>query len=298
MANAESAGRDRPASPVDGSVPTPHKAGPGAGGHRPQHISAVAHLFFQDRKAAAERPSGPNDRDFVVASPGFSAVAAFAAAGLASASGSRGSGAQGFQDVILQEDMARIFSASSYLEPTTLEELPTAGNARSWRIVPGGSGQGNGGSAVWRHLGPLGTAALARMSLLVTDRSLADLKLGGRDGLVWCLLESEAASLQGAMLLGSLAGLLEPARVEILVFRGFPTGPPGFSRRLAAAKGQGAAPRCLEIARRACGDIPLAATLVDLDEVAAEPTTSRETPPLTAVRERLCGSLRPGGDPV
>jgi hypothetical protein len=230
-------------------------------------------------------------------------VAAFAAAGLAAGTRVGGSDRLNSDDVYLQEDRARLFSAASYLEPTELEEQPAADQTRSWRLVDSGTGQGHRGATpgsrvVWRHLGPVGSAALARMSLLITDRSLADLETGGGDGLVWCLLENEAASLRSAMLLGSLVCLLQPTRVEILVFRGFADGPPDHTRPSVARIVPQPARRCLEIARRACGELPLAATLVDLDATVAASAAGSGTGPLAAVRDRLLGTGHPGTEPV
>jgi len=45
-----------------------------------------------------------------------------------------------------------------------------------------------------------------------------DCPLGGRDGLVWCLLASEAKSLQAAYTLGRLITVCQPNHVVALVF--------------------------------------------------------------------------------
>lgn len=303
MVKAEAADKDGSPPSEEEAVASARRAGAGRGGHRPQHISTVAHLFFQSRSDPEARPAAGGDRDIAVGSPGFSAVAAFAAAGLAAGTRCGGAGRLNADDVFLQEDRARLFSAASYLEPAELEEQPAADRTRSWRLVDGDPGQGHRGATpgsrvVWRHLGPVGSAALARMSLLITDRSLADLETGGGDGLVWCLLENEAASLRSAMLLGSLVYLLQPARVEILVFRGFADGPPDHRRLSAAGSVRHPERRSLEIARRACGELPLAATLVDLDETVAASAAGSGTGPLAAVRDRLLRNGHPGNEPV
>lgn len=185
---------------------------PGAVPRRPQHISSIAHLFLQDDLAKEVRAPHSATCELAVATPGVTAISAFATAGLATGSPRPG---------VLSEDRELRWSANSFLPSGLAEFRPGASKNEShrntWNIAAEFVDPGTG-VVHWNHLGCLGQADLAHLESLAAVRGLVEKPLSGADGLIWCLLARDAGRLGPGYLLGRLVELVKPARIGVLVF--------------------------------------------------------------------------------
>lgn len=242
---------------------------PGTVPRRPQHISSIAHLFFQEEDSAGEGAAHPAALEFAVAAAGVSPVSAFAAAGLALGSP---------RSAILTEDNQLRWSASSFLAREEVEarvlsrrdevsrniwNLSPAAGVSSKAICGDPSAPALDREFRWSHLGCLGLAGLAHLESLAASRSLIGPSSTGADGLVWCLLAKEACHLGSSYFLGRLVELIRPRQIEILLFPDAwsRAGLPGWIEAIGGNEfGREDAEnltRCAEIWAMACGKTPL-----------------------------------------
>lgn len=237
---------------------------PGAVVRRPHHISSIAHLFLQDADPDKGRPP-VTVREFAVATPGKAPVSAFAAAGLTMAHDGPAE---------LAEDSRLLWSASSYLGAP--EENPRLRNVHHqtgrtvWEMAADPDGLPAPVEVRWRHLGCLEAADLVHLESWVAIRGFLPHPGIAQGGLVWCLLSSQISQLDTSYFLGRLVDILCPGRLTILVF------PEAWSRALRPGVGDSPIPdeapadvdldRCADLARRACGDLPIRIHLVAGDD--------------------------------
>jgi len=235
----------------------------------PQHISSIAHLFFQEGVSAGEGEASPGALEFAVAAAAGSPVSAFAAAGLALGSP---------RPATLTEDNRLRWSASNFLareegEARALSRCDEV-DRNIWNIPPSaGESPGVPGGKPsdlawnrefrWSHLGCLGLAGLAHLESLAASRALIGSSSTSADGLVWCLLAKEAGRFGSSYILGRLVELMRPKQIEILLFPDAwsMAGRPGWIEaiggnefRRADAENQ---TRCAELGAMVCGRIPL-----------------------------------------
>lgn len=238
------------------------------------HISSIAHLFFDEGETANPGQAPGGNRRFMVFSAGSSPVAAVAAAGLSM--GSKGEFFKG--RVVLRENEKLAWSSRSFLEKSYLHALGPAGTGENegddsdrgsaWLIQPSAGAAASlhekfntDGTVRWFHAGCADDDALLEMESITSSQKWGRGISGGADGLVWCLLESEAVSLIPAYRLGRLISLLQPRQVEILIFPDSwsKTGKPLWQRKLFRARNNSQAHqdslvnRCRELAT-AVGD--------------------------------------------
>lgn len=229
----------------------------GAGPRRPHHISSIAHLFLQD--SPAERNEDPQTLvfDLAVATPGVSAISAFAAAGLALGSS---------RPVTLSEDSALRWSARTFL-PGEQAKVPSPSgeenfHRNNWTLAED-TGPSVPGLVRWNHLGCLGQTELVHLETLAAVRCLTDQPLVGADGLIWCLLAGDAGRFGPSYLLGRLVELIKPERIAILLFPDAwsDAGRPGWLEDIRQYDFDRQDPfilqRCEDVAKLVCEDIPL-----------------------------------------
>lgn len=235
---------------------------PGAVPRRPQHISSIAHLFLQDDlpgvpDVPGEEVAPQTAASLAVATPGVTAISAFATAGLTTGSS---------RPVILSEDRELRWSANSFLPAGLAEIRRTSAKDEShrniWSIASGFVESGTGPMG-WNHLGCLGQAELAHLESLAAVRGLVEQPLAGADGLIWCLLVRDAGRFGPSYLLGRLVELIQPARIGVLVFPDgwSEAGRPGWLDEIRQYDFERQDPRilncCREVAKLVCGNIPL-----------------------------------------
>ena len=241
----------------------------GAVSRRPHHISSVAHLFLGEDRTDGAGETVPEAVTCAVAAPGGAAISAFAAAGLVLGSPASST---------LSEDGRIRWSAGSYLNRETglsRARFDKGGNRRnSWKVVAETQGPGSliagrksvsapGPEVHWNHLGCLGPVELSHLESLAAAQSSESVSADRSGGLVWCLLEDEAAGLGASYFLGRLAEVVKPCRIEILLFPNAwsSAGRPGWLDEII----NGASPRygsenmapIVQLANKACGGIPV-----------------------------------------
>lgn len=228
----------------------------GAVSRRPHHISSIAHLFLGEGEAARTVSPVPATIRFAVAAPGGAAVSAFAAAGLAL--GSPGSS-------LLSEDARIRWSAGTYFSRPGADISIQAGRqdglGNTWTLAS--PGRDPAPAIHWDHLGCLGEVEVSRLETAAAARTGVPEAASDCSGLVWCLREDEAGRLQTCYLLGRLAEILRPRRIEILLFPDAwsSAGRPGWLddvRNVATLRydDRNLTP-VLRLAKDACGDLPL-----------------------------------------
>jgi hypothetical protein len=231
---------------------------PGAVPRRPQHISSIAHLFLQDGSLRQEAPLASPRTDLAVATPGVSAISAFAAAGLAAASS---------RPVTLAEDTQIRWSAKNYLPDELVQQLPATGAKddyrRAWTFRPAGAEISRDRTVRWNHLGCLGRIELAHLESVAALHGLVAPPRLAVGGLVWCLLAGDAGRFGPGYLLGRLVEIVRPDHLAILVFpdpwagAGRPGWLDAIKRFSFAEQDPRLMTRCREVAGLVCRDIPL-----------------------------------------
>jgi hypothetical protein len=236
------------ARPANGAVP-----------RRPHHISSIAHLFLEEGVPGLAQEPG---RDFLrcaIAAPGGAAISAFAAAGLAL--GSPGA-------AILSEDERIRWSAATYFrragDPGRIRQEDADDRSNTWAVSAGGGEPWSRSPGIkWSHLGCLGPSELRHLESMAAARSAEPLRRSCADGLVWCLQEDEAVGFGPHYLMGRLAEVIRPRRIEILLFPNAwsSAGRPGWLDEIRAAGslrlGAETLDAILALGRTACDGIPL-----------------------------------------
>ena len=230
---------------------------PGAVPRRPHHISSIAHLFLQDNLTGADADPQTAVCDLAVATPGVSAISAFAAAGLALGSS---------RPVTLSEDSELRWSAKTFLPAEQAQVTSPSGgenfHRNNWTMAPD-SCPPVPGPVRWNHLGCLGQAELAHLESLAAVRCLVDRRLAGADGLIWCLLAQDAGRFGPSYLLGRLVELIKPERISVLLFPDAwsDAGRPGWLEDIRHFDFDRQDPfimkRCEDVAKLVCEEIPL-----------------------------------------
>jgi len=230
---------------------------PGVVPRRPHLISSIAHLFLQDNLTGTDAEPQTAVRDLAVATPGVSAISAFAAAGLA-----RGSS----RPVTLSEDSELRWSAKTFLPAEQAQVTNSPGeeivHRNNWNMAPD-SGPPVLGSVRWNHLGCLGQAEMAHLESLAAVRCLVDQRPAGADGLIWCLLARDAGRFGPSYLLGRLVELIKPDRIGVLLFPDAwsDAGRPGWLEDIRHFDFDRQDPfilkRCEDVAKLVCEETPL-----------------------------------------
>lgn len=204
-----------PQQHADGNRPGPERAG------QPHHISSIAHLFFGDETARRDGAVR-----LAVAGLGATRAAAFACAGLVAGSRHLARDRTG-ERVVLREKADLTWTAASFLASSSRsapepDRYPHA--AKRGDRQPVDRHESGGGDVRWDHLGPLGSETLDRLErwrgALTAGPGVAEGSVPGpgRDGVVLCLTPVEAGAWRTAFTLSRVMGLLQPARLEVLLF--------------------------------------------------------------------------------
>ncbi len=177
---------------------------------QPHHISSIAHLFFSEDEMGEPLSGASAERKLVVTCFNESRISAYACAGLVAGSRQLAAGNPA-RSVHLLEDANVLWSAASFL---TSEE--TAAVTSDYTET--------GGALHWSHWPALPDERLSSLEALAGARRAAPVgwdapRVGpGGQGLFACLLEREMGQWGPAFRLGRLLGLLEPSRLEIIIF--------------------------------------------------------------------------------
>ncbi|MEN8005625.1 MAG: hypothetical protein ABFS42_01370 [Candidatus Krumholzibacteriota bacterium] len=241
----------------------------GADPRRPHHISSIAHLFLEEGRPEAVGKSGRDHFHCTVAAPGGAAISAFAAAGLAL--GSPGPATLG-EDPQVRWSVGTYFRSNGGMSRVQADPparhrntwtVSTESPARSAGAVTAAPQSGTVGEIRWNHLGCMGPVELSHLEALSAAPSAGPPAVSLSGGLVWCLQEKEAQRLGTYYSLGRLAEVIEPGRMEILLFPDAwsSAGRPGWLDEIRNAVSPGDDPenlaRIAGLVERVCAGIPL-----------------------------------------
>jgi len=236
---------------------------------RAHHISSIAHLFLEEgRLDSAGDPRG-GICQCAVAAPGGAAISAFASAGLAF--GSPGS------SILAEDDQVR-WSAGTYFTDEAASSRVRPGvpdrQRKTWVVSAEARAHAFGSPMEesfaepareihWNHLGRVGRVELAHLESMAAARSAGRLPMTPSGGLVWCLQEDEAGRFGPSYILGRLAEVIKPGRIEILLFPDAwsSAGRPGWLNEIRSVASLRYGPENLAslvgLAKKACDGIPL-----------------------------------------
>ncbi len=221
-----------------------------------QHISAIAHLFFDNKADTVVPPSKTLERHIMVVGTGRDTCAPYTAAGLghhlldqSAKLKDRGltAAAVPTRQVYLGEPSPVCFSALSHLQKSTYR-LPMADEAVPWarqkvapgpvlRLFPGSvpsedfSGGLSDGTFYIRHLDLPTEAELQALETRVLAGHPTSLANDGTDALLWCVRATAAVSLALTGRFGRLLRVVQPREIHLLVFGG-----PGHGRNKTQAE--------------------------------------------------------------
>jgi len=247
----------------------------------PHHISSIAHLFLDDDIPLAADGPAAGRRELVVAGPGHTAVTAFSTAGLAAAAAAaadnhRAGSAAVPAPVFIAERKDLLWSAASFLETGDAAGSRRTGRDRleHWQLNRDRTATiadrlSASPGVHWLNVGGLDAGDLTDLEHWFLGPNGASGELPGRDGLVWCLLSSECVRLSCAYLLGRLVALLQPSRLEILVYPDSWQHSGRETRFTSVADGTPTSAlleRCSDLATSAAGHCPICLTPVPTRE--------------------------------
>ncbi len=210
-----------------------------------QHISSIAHLFFDSSGDCDSSSSQATERHLLVVGTGRDTCAPYTAAGLghhildqSNKLNGRGSTGAAFpmRQVFFGEPSPVCFSALSHLKESTYR-LPLAEEVVPWernkvangpifRLFPGTvpsedfSGGLVEGTFYIRHFDLPREAELQALETHQLSGQHSSLSNDGTDALLWCVGASAAASLVLTGRLGRLLRVVRPRKVYLLVFDG------------------------------------------------------------------------------
>ncbi|MCP4293436.1 MAG: hypothetical protein GY780_16540 [bacterium] len=225
----------------------PENRGRGGQSPRPtQHISTIAHLFFDNDSTVGESAGvSQGDRHIMILGTGHNNFSAYCSAGLGHHLLDQSEKVQGRQgaesdlpdrQVFLAEPAPVCFSALSYLKeetyrpPITEETVPWAmhrlDNQPVLRMFPGNipsedfSGGQVGGRFFLSHLDLPGHSDLLSMETQEVNGFPGPLDQNGSTAMVWCVSEETALSFSQASRFGRLVKMVRPHRIHLLIFAG------------------------------------------------------------------------------
>jgi hypothetical protein len=121
----------------------------------------------------------------------------------------------------------------------------------------------------WLHLGPVAPDQLAALESARRWRRGVGCPVAGSDGLVWCLVPTDACSYRAAYMLGRLAAACRPRRVAVVVFPdrwdGASSAVMAESRARSphqAVRGEEIIERCRELTATVLDELPVTITIL------------------------------------
>ncbi len=210
-----------------------------------QHISSIAHLFFDNNNETDSQSTQPLTRHFLVVGTGRDTCAPYTVAGLAHhlldqsinlEDRSSGSKARPTRQVYFGELSPVCFSALSHLESSTYR-LPLAEERVPWdqqrfargsvlRLFPGPvpsedfSGGMVDGTFYLRHLDLPRESELQALETQFLSSQTTSLGNDGADALLWCVRAPASSGLALTGRLGRLLRVVRPRIIHLLVFGG------------------------------------------------------------------------------
>jgi hypothetical protein len=217
-----------------------------------QHISSIAHLFFDNQADEGGLVSSRTDCHILVVGTGRDSCAPYTAAGLGHhfldqsvklADRSAQPSGLPIRQVYLGEPSPVCFSGFSYLDTKTFRP-PLAEETLPWKACPHGrlsilrlfpvevpsedfSGGMNDGRFYIRHFDLPREAELQALESQALSGHATGLGDDGAGGLVWCVDLHSAANLSLVARMGRLLKIVKPENLQVLVFIGREKGQPG-----------------------------------------------------------------------
>ncbi len=208
-----------------------------------QHISSIAHLFFDNSTGKEHSPETASSKQVLVVGTGRDTCAPYTAVGLGQhfldqsiTVGERGNteSTVPIRQVFFAEPSPVCFSGVSHL-PKGSYRSPVSGETTPWavrhgssapvlRIYPGQvpsedvSGGMVAGRFYIRHLDLPREAELGALETVASLGQSTDLDLGENGSLLWCVSIRSAVSLSLVGRLGRLLKVVSPSSIHVLVY--------------------------------------------------------------------------------